>query len=232
MTVDYAEKLREIAKSDEDPARRREAARRLHERGESVEGRPMREVLTEKVADSKARTAHYENEEAQPPNRLRALIQGADKNRTGPFAPALAAADIGDRVGTALGAGVSSLAGMSALMGRISGSNEDPTLEPPAPPPPPARFTPLPQPAPIPDEEPTYPALDALIAKHVAAAQQPAHDPVVVDTVARSSVADKLAVARTADRVKQIERVEKLRTKRPKRHDHMTTVDPITGEEL
>lgn len=192
MTTDYTAKLREIASTDADPDRRREAARRLHARGESVEGRPMKEVLTEKIADSKKRTDHYR------------AISDADTSTQGLPSISLPVRD----------------AGFTASWG---GKGDEPApkfdsaaRKPPA--------------VPIPDEEPEYPALDALIAKYRAEAQQPAHDPVVVNTVAQSSVADKLAVARAADRVKQIERVEKLRTKRPKRRDYITTYDPITGE--
>lgn len=216
MTTDYADKLRSMAKSHADPAMRREAARRLHERGEAVEGGLMRDVLRRKIDASTARTEHYREKEAQDDDKLTPAFHDAFDDPSSPASrifPAIA-------IGKALGERPATVAFGGGLMSRMAATGTSLPPEPER----------APVPVPLPDEPAEYPALDALIAKYRAEAQQPAHDPVVVETVAQSSVADKLAVARAADRVKQIERVEKLRTKRPKRRDYITTYDPITGE--
>lgn len=92
--MNYAEELRKIATSDPDPKRRQGAIERLQRRGETVEpaaAPPPREgltderrrVLTDKVAESKARTAHYQE------------IQDSDSSMAGIPSISLAPRDAG-----------------------------------------------------------------------------------------------------------------------------------------
>ncbi len=227
--MDVEAKLREIAASDPDPGRRKEAERRLAARVPAAPSGPgfgsenylmsggkggiARDAMKRKLAETNARTEKLRAEESAGDSAGLDVVKfGLSKLGFG------GAGDAVDRsAAVASGASGASGMGLMGLMALTSDSEPDER---------PGKTESSESEPPLPATD-SLPALDALIARHADIARQ-----VRGVTVKNQSVSDKLVMASSAARVKESNRAEKLRNKMPpKRDDYLRSYDPITGDE-